>query len=299
MLAQSSNLILNQSNNDNQIQVHVQVHKQGEGNVVQNVNVCSNSVLSESVSDEHIDMPNLGEFLTLPPPITPIQSPQSRVISNSSKKSRGKDNQVLLSVKHSLFFNSMSDRPSRKGIGKGGKKRLSKQLGLEDESTDLDYVPKAKSKKLVLKPTAVIATAKAKSGGKAPQKKLMMKAARKMLEAQKEKGGKNPLKKPYHFKPGTVAIRENRRYQKSTELLLRFMPFARVVREICHVDIGKEMKFQASALKALQEAIEAYLVCYMEDMLLSVIHVKRVTITVQDLWLVKRLRCSIGHGFIE
>ena len=90
----------------------------------------------------------------------------------------------------------MSDRPSSKGIGKGGKKRVSKQLHLEDKSIDTDYVPKAKSKRSVLKPAAAIVVVAAKSGGKALCKQLMTKAAHKMLDAQKNKGGANPLKKP-------------------------------------------------------------------------------------------------------
>ena len=290
MLAHNSDLISNQNNlNDDQIQVHVQVHNQEMGNIVQNVDVDLNSVLDEFMNNEHIDMPDLEEFPTLPPPITPIQSPKVKKVTSSKKKMNGKDKQVLLGIKHSLFFNSMSDRPSGKGIGKGSKKRVSKQLGLEDKFTDPDYVPKAKSKRSVLKPAAVIAVVAANSGGKAPCKQLMTKAAHKMLDAQKNKGGANPLKKPYHFKLGTVTLWEIERYQKSIELLLKFMPFTRVVREICHVDISKEMKFQASALKAIQKATEAYLVWYMEDMLLSAIHAKWVTITVQGSWLVKRL----------
>ncbi|KAH9445074.1 hypothetical protein Pst134EB_025326 [Puccinia striiformis f. sp. tritici] len=69
-------------------------------------------------------------------------------------------------------------------------------------------------------------TARKSTGGKAPRKQLAAKAARKSAPAT---GG---VKKPHRYKPGTVALREIRRYQKSTELLIRKLPFQRLVREI-------------------------------------------------------------------
>jgi histone H3 len=57
---------------------------------------------------------------------------------------------------------------------------------------------------------------------------LARKAARKTAP---ERGG---IKRPHRFRPGTVALREIRRYQKTTELLLRKLPFQRLVREICN-----------------------------------------------------------------
>ena len=67
------------------------------------------------------------------------------------------------------------------------------------------------------------------------------------------------VKKPHRYRPGTVALREIRRYQKSTDLLIRKLPFQRVVREIAQ-DIKTDLQFQSSAIMALQEASEAYLV---------------------------------------
>ena len=64
------------------------------------------------------------------------------------------------------------------------------------------------------------------------------------------------IKKPHRFRPGTVALREIRRYQKSTELLIRKLPFQRLVREIAQ-DFKTDLRFQASAIAALQEASEA------------------------------------------
>merc|ERR1712130_274433 len=71
-------------------------------------------------------------------------------------------------------------------------------------------------------------TARKSTGGKAPRKQLASKAARKSAK-QPNTGG---LKKPHRYKPGTVALREIRKYQKSTELLIRKLPFQRLVREI-------------------------------------------------------------------
>ena len=96
-------------------------------------------------------------------------------------------------------------------------------------------------------------TARKSTGGKAPRKQLATKAARKSAPAT---GG---VKKPHRYRPGTVALREIRRYQKSTELLIRKLPFQRLVREIAQ-DFKTDLRFQSSAVMALQEACEAYLV---------------------------------------
>ena len=96
------------------------------------------------------------------------------------------------------------------------------------------------------------------TGGKAPRKQLASKAARKSAPST---GG---VKKPHRYKPGTVALREIRRYQKSTELLIRKLPFQRLVREIAQ-DFKSDLRFQSSAIGALQESVEAYLVSLFED----------------------------------
>ncbi|TFK18655.1 histone 3 [Coprinopsis marcescibilis] len=127
-------------------------------------------------------------------------------------------------------------------------------------------------------------TARKSTGGKAPRKQLATKAARKT--AQTATGG---VKKPHRFRPGTVALREIRRYQKSTELLIRKLPFQRLVREIAQ-DFKTDLRFQSSAVMALQEAAEAYLVSLFEDTNLAAIHAKRVTSQPKDLALARRLR---------
>uniref|UniRef100_A0AAV2MTS6 Core Histone H2A/H2B/H3 domain-containing protein n=1 Tax=Knipowitschia caucasica TaxID=637954 RepID=A0AAV2MTS6_KNICA len=99
----------------------------------------------------------------------------------------------------------------------------------------------------------------------------------------------NPLEKPHRYRPGTVALREIRRYQKSTELLIRKLPFQRLVREIAQ-DFKTDLRFQSAAIGALQEASEAYLVGLFEDTNLCAIHAKRVTIMPKDIQLARRIR---------
>ena len=108
-------------------------------------------------------------------------------------------------------------------------------------------------------------TARKSTGGKAPRKQLATKAARKSAPTA---GG---VKKPHRYRPGTVALREIRRYQKSTELLIRKLPFQRLVREIAQ-DFKTDLRFQSSAVLALQESAEAYLVSLFEDTNLAAIH---------------------------
>lgn len=97
------------------------------------------------------------------------------------------------------------------------------------------------------------------------------------------------VKKPHRYRPGTVALREIRRYQKTTDLLIRRLPFQRLVREIAQ-DFRSELRFQSSALGALQEAAEAYLTSLFEDVNFCAIHAKRVTIQAKDMQLARRLR---------
>ena len=126
-------------------------------------------------------------------------------------------------------------------------------------------------------------TARKSTGGKAPRKQLAVKAARKSAPAL---GG---VRRPHRFRPGTVALREIRRYQKNTELLIRKLPFQRLVREVAQ-DFLNDIRFASSAVLALQEASESYLVGLMEDSNLAAIHAKRVTIMPKDMQLARRLR---------
>lgn len=126
-------------------------------------------------------------------------------------------------------------------------------------------------------------TARKSTGGKAPRKQIASKAARKSAPVSAG------IKKPHRYRPGTVALREIRRYQKSTELLIRKLPFQRLVREIAQ-EAKTDLRFQSTAIAALQEAAEAYLVSLFEDVNLCAIHAKRVTIMVRDIQLARRIR---------
>ena len=86
-----------------------------------------------------------------------------------------------------------------------------------------------------------------------------------------------------------AACRDIRKYQRTTNLLIKKLPFQRLVREIAQ-DYKHDLRFQASALEALQEAAEAYLVGLFEDSNLCAIHAKRVTIMPKDIQLARRLR---------
>lgn len=126
-------------------------------------------------------------------------------------------------------------------------------------------------------------TARNSTGGKAPRKTLATMAARRSAPAT---GG---CKKPHRYRPGTVALREIRRYQKSYDLLLRKQPFQRLVRETVQ-ELGKDMRMTSHALMAIQEASEAYMVSLFEDVNLCAIHAKRVTIMPKDMMLARRIR---------
>ncbi len=102
-------------------------------------------------------------------------------------------------------------------------------------------------------------------------------------------GGKGGVMKPHRYRPGTVALREIRRFQKTTELLIRKEPFQRIVRKIVQ-KFKKEVRFQSTAVLALQEASEAYMVGMFEDTNLAALHAKCVTILPRDLALARRLR---------
>jgi histone H3 len=136
---------------------------------------------------------------------------------------------------------------------------------------------KTKTTKQTLTPSSIMARSKQtarNSAGKVPRK------------SGKSQPG---LKKPHRFRPGTVALREIRRYQKSTDLLIRKLPFQRLVREIAQ-DYKTDLRFQAAAVAALQEASEAYLVTLLEDTNLAAIHGRRITIMVRDMQLARRIR---------
>ncbi len=131
-------------------------------------------------------------------------------------------------------------------------------------------------------------TARKSTGGKAPRMQLATKAARKKQYTYLHRP-EGAVNKPHRYRPGTVALREIRKYQKGTELLIRKLPFQRLVREIAQ-DFSTDLRFQSTAILALQEAAEAFLVGLFEDTNLCAIHAKRVTIMPKDMQLARRIR---------
>ncbi|KAJ5092326.1 Histone-fold [Penicillium alfredii] len=107
-------------------------------------------------------------------------------------------------------------------------------------------------------------------------------------------GDPTPQGRRRRYKPGTVALKEIRRYQRSFDLLIQKLPFARLVREVAldllPADVGAELRWQSHAIQALQEAAEAFLVHLFEDTNLCALHAKRVTIMQKDIQLARRIR---------
>ena len=122
------------------------------------------------------------------------------------------------------------------------------------------------------------------------------KAAARAAKSGGKKAPKGGAKKHYRYRPGTVALKQIRRYQKSTKLLIRKLPFQCLVREIAsddeviHSPLCGKVRFQSAAIMALQEASEAYLVGLFEDSNVCAIHAKRVTIMPKDIQLARRIR---------
>ncbi|KAK8199706.1 histone H3 [Phyllosticta capitalensis] len=141
-------------------------------------------------------------------------------------------------------------------------------------------------------------TGRKSTGGKAPRRSSGASSAttpKRRRSSGVQPGDPTPRKQT-RYKPGTVALREIKRYQKTTDLLLRKLPFARLVREVAHnmIPPGESLRWQSSAIGALQEAAEAYLVGLFEDTNLCAIHAKRVTIMQKDIQLARRIRGAWG-----
>ncbi|PXF49488.1 histone H3 [Gracilariopsis chorda] len=95
--------------------------------------------------------------------------------------------------------------------------------------------------------------------------------------------------RPHRFRPGTRAIMEIRKYQRTTNLLIRRLPFARLVKEITQ-SFHHDLRWRVDAVEALQAAAESFVVSLMEDANLCAIHGKRVTIMPRDIHLARRIR---------
>ena len=124
-------------------------------------------------------------------------------------------------------------------------------------------------------------------------KKRSMAGAKKGAATKKTAPAAGGRKKPRH-RPGTVALREIRRYQKANDNLLPRAPFQRVVREIAR-GFDSDLRFASQAIVALQEAAEAYLVGIFEDAKACALHANRVTIMRKDMDLARRIRGDAHH----
>ena len=145
-------------------------------------------------------------------------------------------------------------------------------------------------------------------GGKAIARKAPVHSSLgsgKNIASKSGKSGKQPRyslkqlapgqKKKHRFRPGTVALREIRKFQKSTELLIKKLPFQRIVKSIAEeqasgTSFPNGVRFQKNAIVALHEAYEAYQVALFEDTNLECIHRKRQTIAPKDIQLARRIR---------
>ena len=166
---------------------------------------------------------------------------------------------------------------------------MEKMMGRVEEASKLEAVGRSPSSL----PTRQLAQMAAEAGpsavrGEPARRKLHPIVGGKAPRKEFPKAGK--VKKTRKYRPGTVALREIWQYQKSTELLIRKLPFSRLVREIAQ-EVGKtDLRFQGSTIICLQEAAEAFLVSLLEDANLCAIHAKRVTIMPKDVQLARCIR---------
>ena len=115
------------------------------------------------------------------------------------------------------------------------------------------------------------------------------KSAKKSTGKKAKKTEGSGAARKFRFRPGTVALRQVKKYQKSTELLMRKAPFQRLVRELA-TSHKENLRWQGSAILALQEATESFAVGLLSDANLCALHANRVTIFSKDIQLARRLR---------
>jgi histone H3 len=101
--------------------------------------------------------------------------------------------------------------------------------------------------------------------------------------------GSAGVKKSFRWRPGTVALRQVKKLQQTTGTLIARAPFSRLVREIAESHKAG-LRFQSSAVAAIQEATESFVIGLLGDANLTALHANRVTALPRDLQLVRRLR---------
>lgn len=109
------------------------------------------------------------------------------------------------------------------------------------------------------------------------------------IVAKKESASNDALKKKFRWRPGTVVLREVRRYQNSTDFLIAKAPFRRLVREIVS-NLKESFRMSPTCVEALQESTELYVTSVLADANLCTLHANRVTIYPKDIQLALKLR---------
>lgn len=137
-------------------------------------------------------------------------------------------------------------------------------------------------------------TARKSTGGKAPRKQLTTKAARKTANENTPTPAGKTVNKKYR-PPGTIALREIRKYQKTTDMLLRRLPFQRFCREVAST-FKSDVRFKLETLSSVQESIENFLTNVFEEANMCVKHCNRVTLMPKDLKLVYKMKYEHHYG---
>jgi len=160
-----------------------------------------------------------------------------------------------------------------------------------DDAASASAAPTASSSSR-LKPIAKKAANKSKTSIRqtAAQKQLAKKSNSRFQEST------GAVKRPRRYRPGVQALREIRRYQKSTDAIIPLANISRLIREITETLYPKKIfRFQASAIEAIRQSAEAHMVRLFEDANLCAIHRKCVTITPKDIQLARRIRGEIDR----
>ncbi|KAG7224898.1 hypothetical protein INR49_014814 [Caranx melampygus] len=183
-----------------------------------------------------------------------------------------------------------------KGTGASGSFKMNKKVETKPKKPAAKKAAPKPKKTAAKKPAAAKKPKKAAAAKKPAAKKSPRRPRNQQLLLRRQpraprsqpRALRRPSRRPL-LPRNLLPRREIRRYQKSTELLIRKLPFQRLVREIAQ-DFKTDLRFQSSAVMALQEASEAYLVGLFEDTNLCAIHAKRVTIMPKDIQLARRIR---------
>ena len=152
------------------------------------------------------------------------------------------------------------------------------------ENTNPSYVDEKDSQrsKSLRRAGIIRSNSKRRGGSKGGSKRLIPGPS-----AVKPRNSK--MRRRFRSRPGVVALREIRRLQRTTDLLIPRLPFQRLVKEICH-NINNELRFSSQGLQALQESSESFLSGLFEDSYMCTLHAKRVTLMPKDMQLARRIR---------